>query len=223
MLNLNKLHIQRQFDRSAQTYDCVAGMQREIAADLMTHLSHLTDSSAQTILDAGCGTGYGLQFLKKRYPSAKLTGLDLAPAMLQVAQQQLCDIEFVQGDIECLPFESDSFDIAWSSSAVQWCELSQAVHELSRVTKPGGRLLVSTFAEGTLAQWRQLWGIDDDVRFLSERVIRAAFESAGLEQGLLGLDRYREIRTKCDQIIQQDGVLSLPYHVVFVCAVKTER
>jgi len=257
-MNLNKVHIQRQFDRSAESYDKVAGMQREIAAELASKVDCDRALLSQAILDAGCGTGYGLQFLQERFPSSALTGLDLAPAMLTAARQQLPNVAFVEGDIESLPFKNQQFDITWSSSAVQWCDLQQAVSELYRVTKPGGQILVSTFSEGTLDQWRKIWGLDDDGRFMSKRAIQAEFESVALDalsvfeksyeqvftsfpkavesirelgagnaekdrsQGLLGLDRYREIKAKFNRMIEQDGVIRLPYKVVFVCAQKAE-
>lgn len=257
-MNLDKMHVQRQFDRSAVSYDTVAGMQREIAAELITHLAQSNEPAAR-ILDAGCGTGYGLQFLEKEFPQAHLTGVDLAPAMLGIAHEHLPDATFVQGDIESLPFDDGQFDIAWSSSAVQWCDLPKAVSELVRVTKPGGHILLSTFSEGTLQQWRQIWGVEEGDRFLPVQKIRDAFQLPGLTpmvvaekrydqvfnsfseavqsirelgagnagqdraQGLLGLGRYRAIKTKFDQIIEQRGVISLPYNVVFVSAVKARE
>ena len=186
MLSLNKDHIQRQFDRSANSYDHVAGMQRDIVVDLMALLSGGDESFNGQVLDAGCGTGYGLQELAKYYPQAKLTGLDLAPEMLKIAHtqsgNQSGNAEFLQGDIEALPFADNTFDITWSSSAIQWCDQTRAVDELLRVTKPNGEIAISTFCAGTLDQWRKMWGIGKDDRFVSLNQLKEVFTKAGLVQ-----------------------------------------
>jgi len=190
MLSLNKEHIQRQFDRSANSYDHVAGMQRDIVADLMELISDGDHSINGQILDAGCGTGYGLQALAKYYPQAKFTGLDLAPEMLKIAYaqsgnkggNQTGNAEFVQGDIEALPFTDNTFDLTWSSSAIQWCNLKSAVTQLVRVTKPGGQIAISTFCAGTLREWRQIWGVDQDDRFVGRDQLQEELTKAGLIQ-----------------------------------------
>ena len=174
-MNLNKNHIKRQFDRSAFRYDAVAGMQQEIVDDLIGLVQAQPENAKpKRILDAGCGTGYGLRALSQRYSKALLYGLDLAPQMLKAAHQlRSVDAEYVQGDIESLPFDDGYFDVVWSSSAIQWCDLIVAVNELSRVTKPGGSVLISTFTAGTLKEWRAVWGVESG-RFVDVEKISIA-------------------------------------------------
>ena len=182
MLSLNKDHIQRQFDRCANSYDQVAQMQRDIVADLASLMNvDLVSNSSLNVLDAGCGTGYGLQILQQQCRSATFKGLDLAPEMLKVAQQQSPNAEFVQGDIERLPFGDNQFDLTWSSSAIQWCDFANAVDEIKRVTKPEGAILLSTFTAGTLRQWREIWGVQSAERFINLAEIERALTSAGLD------------------------------------------
>ncbi len=199
---LNKAHIQRQFDRSAMRYDRVAKMQLDITRDLMAFAS--TDSNASlTVLDAGCGTGYGLLALKGAYPKASLMGLDLAPAMLEVAKGRCPQANYYLGDIEQLPFQSDSFGLTWSSSAIQWCDLSIAAKELSRVTKSGGQILVSTFSNGTLQEWRNLWCLTDvDSRFESIESIAKAFGQAGLTKVRLETRTYIQEFTSFNEAVK---------------------
>jgi len=176
-MSLNKSHIQRQFDRSAIRYDQVANMQKEIVNDLLTN-SQL-DWCPESVLDAGCGTGYGLERLINTYPDAIFTGLDLSPSMLKVAQKNGLNAKFKQGDIEQLPFEENAFDLTWSTSAIQWCETDKAIAELVRVTRSGGQILLSTFTSGTLQSWRALWSLNESQRFDSLEKIEAAFINAG--------------------------------------------
>lgn len=171
-LKLNKLHIQRQFDRSAHTYDGVASMQREIVDQLM--LKALS-KPASSVLDAGCGTGYALSRLKSSFNDAVVHGLDLAPSMLIEAQKRCPKAVLSVGDIELMPYASNSQQLILSSSAVQWCDLSLAVAEFNRCLDDGGQLLLSSFCKGTLSSWRKLWGRDNQQRFLAVEEIASAF------------------------------------------------
>ena len=257
---LNKAQIQRQFDRSARRYDQVAQMQRKIVGDMLD-LAGSTKGSVSTssILDAGCGTGYGLQELVNAYPQADFSGLDLAPSMLEVARKCTPQAQFYQGDIEQLPFSDQSFDLVWSSSAIQWCETQQAISELARVAQSGGQVLISTFSEGTLTQWRSLWSLgESERRFESVETIESSVIKAGLKnirihsktytqaffsfteavnsirdlgagnaeydrsKGLLGAARYKSIRRKFEQVIEQQGQFDMPYVVTFIIAQKPQ-
>ena len=179
-VGFKKSHIRRQFDRSAARYEQVASMQKTIANDLMKHSSLNLQSG--NILDAGCGTGYGLEILMKAYPDAIFTGLDLAPRMLDVAQKKYSQVTFKQGDIEQLPFDDNVFDLTWSSSAIQWCNTNKSVAELVRVTRPEGLVLLSTFTRGTLQSWRKLWSLESGKRFALPEEVGAAFAEAGLNK-----------------------------------------
>jgi len=251
---LNKDHIRRQFNRSAQRYDQVAQMQYDIATDLLAFAA-LSGCNNKAIADIGCGTGYGLQALADQFPQGRFTALDLAPGMLKIASGRQPNARFVLGDIESLPFEDAEFDITWSSSAIQWCDLQQSVNELARVTKPGGHVVVSTFSSGTLDDWRKLWTPDQTLqRFETNASIETAFVNAGLKgirlksktytqgftslrsaansirdlgagnaeqdrsQGLFGVNKYRAIETKFQQIIANNGEFVLPYNVASIVA-----
>lgn len=172
---LDKKQIQRQFDRSAATYDSVAGMQREIVDQLL--ISPLF-RSATSILDAGCGTGYALSRLSESAPLARLHGVDLAPNMLEQALGACPKAQLSAADIEALPYQNAAHDLILSSSAIQWCNAVKAVNEFNRCLSSGGSLLLSTFADGTLSQWRSLWGRGNQQSFLSLSEIKSLFDES---------------------------------------------
>lgn len=140
---MNKAAIRRAFDRAAASYDSAADLQRRVCALL---LDTLPDASPERILDAGCGTGYGMELLARRWPSAQVTAADFAPAMLAEAGGGVC------ADVEALPFSAGIFDLYWSSLTVQWCDSRRVCAEAARVLRPGGRLAVSSLGPGTLAE-----------------------------------------------------------------------
>ena len=97
------------------------------------------------VLDAGAGPGrFTLELLRL---GAHVTALDISPGQLELLRARVPDVETVLGDITDLSrFPDDSFDVTVCfggplSYVVDRAD--QAVAELTRVTKPGGHLLVS--------------------------------------------------------------------------------
>jgi SAM-dependent methyltransferase len=94
---------------------------------------------------ADLATGTGQLALRAARAGADVTGLDLAPALIETAKQMAADeglqIDYLVGDAEALPFDDASFDTVSSTCGVMFAPDHEAVaRELARVTKPGGRL-----------------------------------------------------------------------------------
>jgi SAM-dependent methyltransferase len=74
-------------------------------------------------------------------------GVDLNPAMLEVALAARPDLEWVQGDAEDLPFADAEFDVALCQSALFFfTHPGRAVTEMARVVVPGGVVALQTYA-----------------------------------------------------------------------------
>ena len=97
----------------------------------------------RSLLDAGCGTG-------RRLPSGpdgplRAVGVDFVPEMLAAARRR-GGAALAAGDIRALPFAAGAFDVVWCRMALGHLpELTSAYRELARVTRSGGRLIVSDF------------------------------------------------------------------------------
>jgi malonyl-CoA O-methyltransferase len=156
-MSLAKKQIAQQFSRAAKTYDEVAQLQFEMAERL---IDRIPLASTGALVDLGCGTGHALKLLSQ-FPCLKLTGIDLAEGMIERCQSRLADapssIELMVRDLEQTQLPTNSADIAFSSAAIQWCESKVAFAEFSRILRPGGTLLVSTFGPATLSRWKQAW------------------------------------------------------------------
>ena len=110
------------------------------------------------VLDACCGTGDLSFALAERYPSCHVVGLDFVPAMLERARAKTAKRggdrstpRFIQGDLLALPFPDGIFaaaTVGWGVRNV--ADLRLAFAELTRVTRPGGRVvcLESTATQG---------------------------------------------------------------------------
>ena len=101
-------------------------------------------------LDVACGTGNGALELARRGASA--VGVDQAERLVAIAADRAAgeglDAEFVVGDATALPFGDASFDAAVSLFGVIFADVRAAAAELLRVTRPGGRIAVTTWTTG---------------------------------------------------------------------------
>lgn len=102
------------------------------------------------ILDVGCGAGVDTLFSAMMTgPSGKAAGIDLTPAMLRkaknnLAKMKLTNVAFEEGSAETLPFENDRFHVVTSNGALNLIpDKARAFAEIYRVLKTGGRLMVA--------------------------------------------------------------------------------
>jgi SAM-dependent methyltransferase len=100
------------------------------------------------VLDVGCGTGVLAREIAGRVgPEGRVTGLDLNPGMLMVAERVYPGIDWQQGDAGELPFEDGEFDAVVSQfSLMYFPDRERALREMWRVLTPGGRLAVAVWA-----------------------------------------------------------------------------
>ncbi|XBC42535.1 MAG: malonyl-ACP O-methyltransferase BioC [Buchnera aphidicola (Meitanaphis elongallis)] len=150
---INKNKIERTFNRAAKSYDYNSILQK-ISGNIL--LSKIKSQFNISILDAGCGTGW---FSKKWKNLGNIvTALDLSRNMILYAMQSKTANYYLQADIESLPINNNVFDLCWSNLSLQWCDkLSKGISELCRVTKPGGIVMFSTLADGSLFELKQAW------------------------------------------------------------------
>jgi ubiquinone/menaquinone biosynthesis C-methylase UbiE len=99
------------------------------------------------VVDIGCGPGFLATAVSRRYPTAKVTGLDNNDEMINIArhtwQSQQYGIEFIKADAHCLPFADGTVDFIVSSLSLHhWTDAAIVFREIRRVLKPGGGFLI---------------------------------------------------------------------------------
>jgi SAM-dependent methyltransferase len=103
----------------------------------------------QSVLDVGTGTG--VVAISAAQKGAKVTGLDLTPALLEQARESavvsgLQKIAWHEGDAEALPFADASFDVVLSQFGHMFAPRPEvAMSEMLRVLKPGGTIAFATW------------------------------------------------------------------------------
>ena len=116
------------------------GMRKVVAA----LLDGVVSGEQRRILDAGCGTGLMMAWLRRYGKDAAIFGLDYDPYAVRYTsgRGEKC---VAQGSIATMPFPAESFDVVTSFDVLDSFRVADAMvpfAELARVVRPGGLLLV---------------------------------------------------------------------------------
>jgi SAM-dependent methyltransferase len=99
-------------------------------------------------LEVGAGTGADALELASRY-QVSVVGADVSGTMIDEARRRGL-VDAVVADAHALPFSSQSFDGAWADRTFQHLDdPTTALHELVRVVRPGGRIVLADPDYGT--------------------------------------------------------------------------
>jgi ubiquinone/menaquinone biosynthesis C-methylase UbiE len=150
------------------------------------------------VLDVACGTGNAT--IPAAKAGARVTGLDFAPALLEIARERCADamveIDFVEGDAQEMPFADASFDRVVSTFGHMFApDHERTAAEMKRVLRPGGAIAFASWTpEGSIGRMFRtiaelvppppggqpaiLWGTEEHVRDL---LGDAAFERHEIE------------------------------------------
>jgi ubiquinone/menaquinone biosynthesis C-methylase UbiE len=120
------------------------------------------------VLEVAIGTGRNLPFYPK---DVALTGIELSSAMLEIARHRAAELgmqpKLIEGDAEALPFEDESFDTV--VCVLSLCTIPRddvAIKEMSRVLKPGGKLLL---LDHIGSRWWPVWAVQRLLEVFSSR------------------------------------------------------
>ena len=110
----------------------------------------------EKILEIACGTGIFFEKIVKQNPNGKNIGIDLSPDMLNKAKKRLKKLKSVnyklsEGDALNIGFKDNSFDLVVNNFMIDLMPsdtFDKLAEEFYRVTKPGGKVVVSTFSFG---------------------------------------------------------------------------
>lgn len=170
------------FDEQAPIYD--EGMQGDHARALYPCILEETRRAMEgipvpSVLDVGCGTGMLSERLLGAFPSCRLTGVDLSPAMVERARARLAGrAEVREADAERLPFHDGAFDlVVCNDSFHHYPDPDRAAFQMWRVLRKGGALVLGDVwqpapARAVMNAWMP-FSHEGDVRIYSEAELRA--------------------------------------------------
>lgn len=144
---------------------------RRIVCD---ELAQLPTGPTMRVLDAGCGSGRLLDELRGY---GHVTGLDLNPDSVEIARSRGHE-DVVQGPVEQLPWEDETFDLVISLDMVEHTADDRVtLRELRRVTRQGGLFLM------TVPALRALWSSHDVFNNHHRRYDRKMMRALAAETG----------------------------------------
>lgn len=125
-----------------------AKARREYPDEVLDYLWTFLTIPQPKILDIGCGTGIASRQLAKR--EAAVTGLDRDSAMIEQAQKENDDIEYIIAEAERLPFQDAIFDVVTAFSSFHWTDHITALQEIKRVLRNNGVVFIANKEDGSL-------------------------------------------------------------------------
>ena len=139
------------YSRGAKTFEEYGGAIFEALAVPLLRKAAITAGSH--ILDVACGIGIpSIPAARLTGPSGMVTGIDIAPGMIEAARQrastqEVTNVAFEEGDAEALSFPDDRFDVVLSSMGlIHVPDRPKALSEMRRVLKIGGTLALSVWS-----------------------------------------------------------------------------
>ena len=126
-------------DWSAAQYLAFADERTRPAADLLARVGAVDPALC---VDLGCGPGNSTELLARRFPHARILGLDASPDMLAAARQRLPTVRFVEADLASwTPTEPP--DLLFANAVLQWLpDHAALLRRLVGWLAPGGWLAV---------------------------------------------------------------------------------
>lgn len=119
----------------------------------------------RTVLDVGCGEGRFCRMLRRE--GIRATGIDPATALLDYARKKDPGGTYLEAFAERLPFNDGSFDMVVSYlTLIDIPDYRAAIHEMARVLRPGGALLIANLTSFNTACEEGGWVRGENGEFL---------------------------------------------------------
>lgn len=131
--------------------------------------------NCSTVLDVACGTGDLAIEILRQQPQSTVTGLDFSPEMLRYFEGKAVSkglqnrLTFTEGDAMNLPFEDNTFDAATIAFGLRnVTDRLAAIKEMTRVVKPGGKILTleMTFPDNMGLRQFFFWYLNNAIPFV---------------------------------------------------------
>lgn len=138
-------------------------------------------TSGMQVLEIGCGNGALWDENRERLPrDCTVTLSDISDGMVRELKRHFAPgdkrFQFRVIDCEHIPFPENQFDVCFANHVLFYCEdISQAIHELYRVLKPGGVLVCSTYGSQHMKEVSELVQRFDEHIVLSGETLYEVF------------------------------------------------
>lgn len=138
---------------SKEYFEIILGARRQFIYYFPTMISYLKKAPSRNLLEVGCGMGTdSLVFAQEGFD---ITGIDLAPAHLELAEGLFKHYHltgsFMEGNAENLPFHDHRFSCVYSLGVLHHTlNIGKAIQEIYRVLSPEGRAVIILYHKWSL-------------------------------------------------------------------------
>jgi SAM-dependent methyltransferase len=181
--------------------------------ELRRLLAGLKLRPGMSALDAGCGTGAALGWLRDELgPQARVVGIDLSAPHVAVARSRVPDdIQVHQGNLLDAPFLPNTFDLIWCVNTLNHLhDPAQGVRSLASLLRPGGRIALgqSSLVPDMYFAWdaRLERVTNEAVRHYYRERFNLDEHSLAAVRALVGVLRRSELRDVTSQTIMLERV-----------------
>ncbi len=186
---------------AADSYDVFTPESNRRLMDAIMRLGRFEPGAR--VADLGCGSGVFTDLLHRH--GCRSIGLDLSPKLIALGRQKYPEVEFLEGDVEHLPFSDGSLDGVLLSGIVHHLpDPSRCAAEVFRALRPGGRFVA--FDPNRMNPFMYLYrdrtspfyssvGVTENERPVLAKEVAAVFGRAGFAVGTEFLSdlRYRYV------------------------------
>ena len=170
-------------------------------------LKHLNIKSDDIILDIGCGGGININRMAK--DAKKVYGIDYSIESVKLSKKvnekfiEEQKVEIIEGNVEKLPFEDNTFDIVTAVETVYfWPNIEKCFGEVKRILKPGGTFLIGLETNGSDNFIMKFWKNFIDMETYNDKEITTFLENNNYAEITVYL---RDGKNK-KEIIKSNGV-----------------
>jgi ubiquinone/menaquinone biosynthesis C-methylase UbiE len=140
-------------------------------------------------LEIGCGQGFGMEIILRRFGASRVFGIDLDPRMIARARKRILPYaeraSVALGSVTAIPAADQSFDAVFDFGVIHHVPAwEDAVSEVHRVLRPGGIFVFEEVSKQALDRWlyRALFKHPKENRFTA-RTFVAVLEQHGIAVG----------------------------------------
>ena len=186
----------RRLALAAPAFDSFAFVHDHTRQGLFDRLAPMT-LSAGRIVDLGTATGAAIPALRKRFPRARVHGVDLSPDMLwQQPSRLFSRRSLVCADAAALPFVDDSIDLVFANQLLSFTDdVAGVCREVGRVLSDDGIFAFALLGPDSFGELRAAWRRVDDTAHVASfpdmHNVGDALVRAGLRDPVLDVDRLR--------------------------------
>ena len=168
-------------------------------------------STGDRVLDVGCGVGHEVQRMAQRVgPEGRAVGIDRSEPMIAEARRRAVSAglpsEYLVADARHLELASDMFELCRAERVLRYIERpEQAVQEMVRVVRPGGRVVIFDFDADTIVDAPD----PPLVRRIAE-VLDAAIPSPWVGRQLFRI--FKQVGLTEVSVVPHAAVMTSPHH-----------